>query len=250
MIYSGNISRSGGLNGCVFAFNADTNGWLEHQYISEVGSLTLLRSVASQSNGVVNEAINIAGNSQAVPYNQDFNSDSINLTDENGHTDYYISMWFKRTSTALGRLFYLGKTGSFNRAYLDVLVLNNQILIYHVGHKLNNVNSQAYLVLNIPFNTSTYNLSNYHHLAFSFDKISKKITAWLNGVQVLASSNNINNYTNIVPYERSEIYIGSRFNRTFPLVGSIDCFYIYRENINGQKLVDQHFNNGNGIQLF
>jgi hypothetical protein len=231
------------INSCIFAFNADTSGYVGNNYAPEVGLGNLVRGVVSQSTGIVNQALNVANSStKTIQGDSNLNSDTNLLLKNSDNSDksYFISYWIKINALPSNQTAY--------SIWENRDTLGTSIVHYMTDSKIVLL-EQGDGSLDTRFTLPSSIINTWTHFAVFYDASLKTHKLLLNTVNQTPFSQTNSNFIkkNILV---NSIKIGKNIINNSPLNGAIDIFSIHKDLEFNQGDVNLLYNNGNGIQIF
>jgi hypothetical protein len=243
---------------CVFAFNADTSGYVGNNYAPEVGSGNLVRVQASQTTGIVNQGLNVNANkNNALDGNSILNANAnLQMTSNGNDVSFFISFWIKRTSL-INRDFHvvdalgINLSGGFTTAF-NSLNNNPEFSFQHYGiNSQNNAGAQFKHTVRLPLN-SILPLNEWKHYVMSYDASNLSIEFYIDSLPVNTSFVTNTGYLRKNLQTSAKLAIGKLGGnyQAGSTSGHLDAINIFRNSKASQSDANLLYNNGNGVQLF
>lgn len=235
---------------CVFAFNADTSGWVGNSYALEVGTGNLTRNAVNQTTGMVNQALHVDNNINNIAIaDATLNAyEPLFFKDQNGDdTDYTISFWASLNpfTSQTDDSYFLDNRALTPRAAYLFLFRESDSKIIAVQQSFEGGSSKA---LNYFFSANSLLSNQFNHFVFKYNALNKEFYLKINNTNISVDSFTNNGFTKKGMVENN-LFIGSSVASTVPLRGAIDAMHFFN-GITTDEQDDILYNQGNGIQLF
>jgi hypothetical protein len=219
-------------------FYADFNSWSLNVFTPQVGVGTLNRPNNNSVSGQFGLGVgNFDLTNKLITSNKTLNNSSI-LKPQN---DFYISFFLNRTDTTSSYIFSMGEASNSLNYYVNVF--GSKIVFGLVQNINGNSSNSTGLAYDIPSGNSIIQLYR--------DKDDDSFHCYVNGVKKTVQDSFAGgvDISGEYPSGNPLLRIGMDFSNNRKLPATIDTLCFFEAKLT-QEIVNIHYNNGNGVQLF